>query len=83
MLTNFPDRLEEVFAEVLGKESLDADLAAARAAEAYWACESGAGPAIPDTGGVSLTLLASLGALLVVGVSLIATARLRASRPPR
>ena len=83
MFTNFPGRLNEVLAEVPGKEPLDADLAAARAAEAYRACESGARVAMPDTGGVSLTLLASLGALLVVGGGLVTAARLRASRPPR
>ena len=44
MFTNFPNRLNEVLAEVPGKETLDADLAAARAADPPESEPSGTGP---------------------------------------
>jgi len=79
MFTNFPDRLDEV----LGESAVDRNLAAERAAEAYRACQSEAGgPAMPNTGGVSLLIPVALGALLV-GLGLAATMLRYASRSPR
>jgi glycerophosphoryl diester phosphodiesterase len=78
MFANFPDRLEEV----LGEGAVDGNLAAGEAADASRACRSGAGPTMPNTGGVSLLQSASLGALLL-GLGLTAAILRRASRPPR
>lgn len=78
MFTNFPDRLEEV----LGEGAVDGNLAAGRAADVSQACQSGSGSTMPNTGGVSLLLPASLGALLL-GLGLTTAMLRRASRPPR
>lgn len=59
MFTDFPNRLEDV----LGEEAVEGNLAAGEAADASQTCRSGA--PMPDTGGVSLLLPASLGALLL------------------
>ena len=61
MFTNFPDRLEEVLAE----KAVDGNLAAGDAADAYQTCRAGTGVAMPDTGGFSPLIPASLGVLLL------------------
>ncbi len=72
MFTDFPNRLEEV----LGEEAVDGSLAASGAAGASRSCRSEAGlAAMPNTGGLSLLLPASLGALLVGLGLLVATMR--------
>ncbi len=79
MFTNFPDRLDEV----LGESAVDRNLAAGRAAEAYRACQSETGgPAMPNTGGVSLLIPLVLGALFL-GLGLAATMLRYAARPFR
>ena len=72
MFTDFPNRLEEV----LGEEAVEGNLAASGAAEASRSCRFEAGlAAMPNTGGLSLLLPASLGALLVSLGLLVATMR--------
>ncbi len=73
MFTDFPNRLEEV----LGGEAVDGRRAAIESAEASRACLSGTEPEVPETGGVSPMLPASLGALLF-GLGLLVAAARRA-----
>jgi glycerophosphoryl diester phosphodiesterase len=69
MFTDFANRLEAV----LGEEAVDGNLAAGEAADASRTCRSGA--PIPDTGGISLLLPASFGALLLSLGLLVAVLR--------
>ncbi len=66
MFTDFPNRLEQV----LGEEAAAGNLAAEGASEASRACRSGKESEVPDTGGPSALLPASLGALLL-GLGLV------------
>ena len=59
MFTDFANRLEAV----LGEEAVDGNLAAGEAADSSQTCRSGA--PIPETGGISLLLPASFGALFL------------------
>lgn len=78
MFTDFPNRLEEV----LGEEAADGNRAAIESAQVSRACLSGtkreaSEQEVPETGGVSLPLPASLGALLM-GLGLLVAATRRA-----
>jgi glycerophosphoryl diester phosphodiesterase len=61
MFTDFPNRLEGV----LGDEAADGNGAAVESAEASRNCLSGAGPEVPDTGGVPLPPAAAIAGLLL------------------
>jgi hypothetical protein len=61
MFTDFANRLEAV----LGEEAVDGNLAAGKAADASRICRSGTGTTVPHTGGISLLLPTSFGALLL------------------